>query len=259
MQTPTLISIAALLLAATAVGLGLARGPDTPAQATALSAASDAAAASEVAASSSDDGLSRRVARLEAEVVMLRRALQQQQGPAPAQAAMAPPADGVPVVAGEVAEAAVAEAIASAPEVTATIEALVDQKMQARRDERWARRSERVAEHDAEMIQAVRDKHEVDDDAAEKMSALLSAEREQVFAHFREARDNGGWREARDKIQAITQETDSNVAALLDEEAFATWSALRDERASRWERGRGRGRRDGEGRGGERGEGRSGR
>lgn len=250
LPTSTLLSAVALLLAAVALSLSLA-GPDAPpaepGPQTSSSSASTDSSEAPTRAELADDGLSRRVARLEAEVVMLRRALQLEAGAAVRPSAPPARTGGTAPVLDDETAAAIADAIETAPEVTAKIERLVDEKMQARRDERWARRAERLAERDAKMIESVREQHDLEDDEASKIGALLGAEREQVFALFREARDNGRWQEAREKIEAIVQGTDSNVAAVLDEEAFATWSTLRDERASRWRRGGRRG-------GGERGD-----
>jgi hypothetical protein len=181
-----------------------------------------------------DPSLAERVDRLEREVAGLRE--RRRRGGGPRVAALMPrevdmPAPGAPAPGGDPIdpEALVAEGLASdAPEVQEQLRAAVSAELERERDERWQRRSERWKEDARERLTALADEVALDETEVVKIGSMLDAERDEISALFRTARQDGTFREARREAVAARERTDENVRALLDDDKYDGWQKMRE-------------------------------
>ncbi len=257
MSKPVLLSALALLCSIAALLLSLTSGgaPSETSAATSRGASEAPRAtrqpdrSSTSAGSESDVGMRRRLAALEAEVAALRRRL----GASPSTAALAADAlssSSSPEEQRE-AETALLDAIESDPEVREKLEDLVSEGLQKREERRWENRRARWEERAEERLADLAEDASLRPEQVTKLSAMLSAEREEMTALFQKAREEGGgWREMREQARELRGRTDDNASALLDEDQLPAYQAMREEeRPGR--RGRRRGGEDAQRRGGQ--------
>mgnify|MGYP000182460894 CR=1 FL=1 len=119
------------------------------------------------------------------------------------------------------------------PEVRDRLDALVRDSMEAEREERWERRRERIEQRVAERLDQLAQDASLNDAQVDALDTALAAEREEIFALFRQAREDGSWADARDKADAIRAATDERVAGQLDDTQRDAWDSFREEEASR--------------------------
>ena len=181
--------------------------------------------------------LEERVAALEAELIVLRDALEAR--PRPHRGRAGDDADGDRERARRVGRASVdaatgKESLIEAldegdPEVEERIGALVRDQLETEREERWDRRQERMEERSRERLTTLADDVGLDAAQVDVLHAALTAERDQIVPLFRAAREDGNWREAREKATVVRAATDEQVAESLDAEQLQGWQEMRDE------------------------------
>jgi len=242
-RAPLVLSAAALVVALAALVVG-ARAPEAVVV-TAEPRDDDEDDGARDDEETADDGPdSERIAALEREVRALRREI----------AALAAVRSGV---------ARDAQAIDSAPSVarpidddegtalSEAVETKVQEALKRAHEEESARRDEfrdaRWSERHQEQMRVMREEHGLDERTAQKIEAMLTAERQELAAVLQNGRENNlsWWREMRPQTQAVRAATDENVKALLDEKQAKAWDAQRDLETD-WNMGRG-GRRGGGG------------
>ncbi len=123
-------------------------------------------------------------------------------------------------------------------EVEARIAEVVSEQLEQREEERWAKRSQRWATRQDEQVEALREHAGLSAEVSATLGTMLGAEREQIMALFKSGRDEMRWSEMRQKTDEIRAETDANVKALLDDEQYEAYEAMRAEERGRWGRGR---------------------
>lgn len=135
------------------------------------------------------------------------------------------------------------------PEVREKIQGLVRDELAIEREERHKRRTERMKERAREDATEFAQELGLGSESTEAFSEYIVAEREKAMELWRSARDSDMSRdEIRAQMEELREETDREVAVLLDEDQYKDYLAKREEEAERF-RGRGRGGRGG-GRGG---------
>ncbi len=237
MSRAAMISLAALAAVLLATVLFASRLDDAPSEEAATTAA-----------------LAARVASLEQEVEQLRaevRRLRELDAPASGAPAMAlrGPGPGAGAVLGSVealarpggdpgSRAEPAEALrrimeSGDPEAREALQALVRDELDLARGERWERRMQRRAERQQAQIEQLTVDHQLSGDQVARLEELMEDEQEQIGDLFRAAREDGSFDGARQQARELRQETDETVRDLLDEEQFAGWQEMRDERRGR--------------------------
>jgi hypothetical protein len=123
------------------------------------------------------------------------------------------------------------------PEVRERLRDVVLSEMQAENERRWETRTERWKQHAKERLDEAAEEHDWSPEQVQKLSMMLDAERDELSGVFRAARENMQWREAREKAREVREKTDENALAVLDDEAYAGWTEMREgERNERRER-----------------------
>lgn len=244
MTKPLLVSVAALALSVVALVLSLGSRGDAPAGDRPLPSDDNGASASARStvrddSDDSDVGLRRRVAALEADLVALRRRIGTTPGGGgqPTSALTA-----ASQVEREEAEAALLDAIDGDPEVREKLEGLVSESLRKENERRWESRRARWEERGQERLDALAEEASLRPEQKSKLSAMLSAEREEMTALFQKAREeSGGRREMRDQLRELRARTDENARAVLDDDQVPAYEAMReDEGPGRGRRGRDR-------------------
>ncbi len=119
------------------------------------------------------------------------------------------------------------------PEVRDRLDAIVRDSLEAEREERWDRRRERIEQRTAERLDQLAQDSGLTDAQVDTLDVALANEREEIFALFRQAREDGSWADAREKAEAIRAATDERVAGQLDDGQREAWAAFREEEAPR--------------------------
>jgi hypothetical protein len=125
----------------------------------------------------------------------------------------------------------------AAPGAPEEIAELVAAEVDRRDKERWERRRERMIESTEEATREFATEHKLDEKTANQLAVMVTAEREQLFDIFRQARAGDlPFSEAREKADTLRGETDTNVEALLDDDAFKAYQERREEERGPWRR-----------------------
>lgn len=135
---------------------------------------------------------------------------------------------------GEEAQGAVLDVLDSDdPQVRERLDALVRDSLEEEREQRMERRRERAEQRAAERLDQLANDANLTRAQVDELDAALAQEREEIFAIFRAAREDGSWNEARQKAGEIRTGTDEKVAELLSEGQLDAWNAMREEDAQR--------------------------
>ncbi len=119
------------------------------------------------------------------------------------------------------------------PQVRERLDALVRDSLEEEREQRMERRRERAEQRAAERLDQLANDANLTRAQVDELDAALAQEREEIFAIFRAAREDGSWNEARQKAGEIRTGTDEKVAELLSEGQLDAWNAMREEDAQR--------------------------
>ncbi|MCO4771306.1 MAG: hypothetical protein KDA24_14830 [Deltaproteobacteria bacterium] len=119
------------------------------------------------------------------------------------------------------------------PAVRERVGELVRDTLEEERESRMERRRERMEQRTAERLTQLSDDAGLDGSQVDRLDSALTQEREDIFALFRAAREDGTWADAREKADALREATDEQVRSVLDEEQLQAWDAFRVEEAER--------------------------
>lgn len=132
------------------------------------------------------------------------------------------------------AKAAVVEVLESDdPSVRESIGSLVRDELEQERDQRWERRQQRRAERQQTQIEELAASVDLSVTQQEGLAELLTAEREVIGQAFRDARESGGFEEARELVEQAREETAASARRLLDDEQYEAWTVQREEELAR--------------------------
>jgi hypothetical protein len=106
---------------------------------------------------------------------------------------------------------------------------LVRDEMTLAREEARERRGQQRAERRAAMVENFAAKHLLGAEDQGRLSDLMAQEQEEITDLFRQAREDGSWRAARDEAAAVRDETDEALGEILDEEQMDSWQEARED------------------------------
>jgi hypothetical protein len=106
---------------------------------------------------------------------------------------------------------------------------VVRETLEDEREQRWERRRERMEARAAERLGQFASDAGLDAAQVDEVDAALTQEREEIFAMFRAAREDGSWDDARARAEGIREQTDVKVGAVLRGAQTEAWAAFREE------------------------------
>ena len=115
------------------------------------------------------------------------------------------------------------------------VSGIVRDQMQNRMEEWRAFRAARGEARDEERVDRLGEKVPLTTEQRRGLLELLSAERKERRALWREARETMDVKSSREKTQALREQTDESAAGILGSEAFDAWRQMRQE-GRRWRR-----------------------
>lgn len=196
--------------------------PPSSARPSAVGAAPEVLAVATPAAA--DEGLRARVVALEAEVAELRRIVRSvRRGERAGAATVAGAVTRPPVrVAGHDGDAPVPEAL------EAKVESLVADGIQKHREERWARREARMVARLEERLETFVEAAGLSRSQTKLVGQLLRDEQGRMLDYMREARTNGSWPEVREKADRLREQTDIEMAEVLEGDQLDAYGVARE-------------------------------
>lgn len=115
------------------------------------------------------------------------------------------------------------------PEVRERVSSLVREEMEAASEERWDQRRKRRTERIEQALTDFASAQSLTPADQDSLTDLWTDEREQIGDLFRKAREDMSWGKARQEAEALREETDASVKAMLSEENYAAWVQMREE------------------------------
>lgn len=123
------------------------------------------------------------------------------------------------------------------PAVRGQLREVIQEEQEVMRAERRQERQQRREQRLRQQVNDLAERAGMESDVTEQLTDLLVVEQVEAMEVFRQAREDFGWDEAREKVTALRTETDEKAKDLLDDEEYVEYQQMRQREMDRWARG----------------------